>query len=77
MNWQFAGKGLADLNVETFRKHFQITPENEIVSDASRVSLLNSVGKSLLNQTRIFGNDGRPGQLVGKFSYQHIALYLC
>lgn len=59
------GRGLASLNIETFRKNFQITPDNEIIGDESRVSLLNSVGQSLLNLPEIFGASGRPGKLVG------------
>ncbi|KAJ5902049.1 hypothetical protein N7495_002577 [Penicillium taxi] len=58
------GHGLAALNIETFRKHYQITTENQIVGDTSRVSLLNSVGLSLLSLPKIFGENGRPGNLV-------------
>ncbi|CAI7625438.1 unnamed protein product [Penicillium manginii] len=46
------------------KKHFQITAENEIISDISRVSLLQSVGQSLLNLPEIFGDKGRPGNIV-------------
>lgn len=62
------GQGLAALSIDTFRKHFQITAENEIIGDVSRVSLLNSVGKSFLSLPEIFGETGRPGNLVGKLS---------
>ncbi|KAJ5992950.1 hypothetical protein N7451_008674 [Penicillium sp. IBT 35674x] len=58
------GQGLAALSIETFRKHFQITADNEIIGDVSRVSLLNSVGKSFLSLPEIFGEAGRPGNLV-------------
>ncbi|KAL2821305.1 hypothetical protein BDW59DRAFT_164336 [Aspergillus cavernicola] len=58
------GHGLTALDRGTFRKAFQITPENPIIGDNSRVSLLNSVGKSLLSLPEIFGEIGRPGYLV-------------
>ncbi|OJJ52769.1 hypothetical protein ASPSYDRAFT_73350 [Aspergillus sydowii CBS 593.65] len=58
------GHGLAALTTDTFRKHFQISAENPILSDTSRVNLLNSVGSSLLALPKFFGQDGRPGQLV-------------
>ncbi|OQE28294.1 hypothetical protein PENSTE_c003G02917 [Penicillium steckii] len=58
------GHGLSSLDIATFRKHFQITPENEIIGDSSRVDLLKSVGLSLLSLPEIFGSDGRPGSLV-------------
>lgn len=64
----FKGQGLTALSIETFRKHFQITAQNEIIGDVSRVSLLNSVGKSFLSLPEIFGEAGRPGNLVGKLS---------
>ncbi|KAJ5220600.1 uncharacterized protein N7469_009487 [Penicillium citrinum] len=56
--------GLSSLDIGTFRNHFQITPDNEIIGDTSRVDLLNSVGVSLLNLPEIFGSNGRPGSLV-------------
>lgn len=64
----YPGHGLASLDVAKFRKHFQISAKNEIISDISRVSLLQSVGRSLLNLPEIFGDKGRPGNIVGKFA---------
>lgn len=60
------GHGLASLTTDEFKGHFQVTASNPIVADASRVSLLNRVGSSLLGLPKFFGPDGRPGQLVGK-----------
>jgi hypothetical protein len=54
------------LDVDTFREGFQVTEENPILGEASRVSLLNRVGSSLLSLPEFFGKDGRPGQLVGR-----------
>jgi len=72
----FKGQGLATLSIDTFRKHFQITAENEIIGDVSRVSLLNSVGKSFLSLPEIFGESGRPGNLVGKLSSFSSTMYI-
>ncbi|KAH7033480.1 uncharacterized protein B0I36DRAFT_430689 [Microdochium trichocladiopsis] len=58
------GKGLNALTVEAFEKYFQISPENPIIGVEARVNLLKNVGTSLLNNTDVFGQDGRPGQLV-------------
>jgi hypothetical protein len=63
-----SGRALFDLDVETFEKHFQITGKNPLVGAASRVNLLNNVGSSLLGLPEYFGENGRPGQLVGTYS---------
>ncbi|KAJ5984713.1 hypothetical protein N7481_006812 [Penicillium waksmanii] len=60
----YTGRGLVSLDIAEFRKNFQITANNEIISDISRVSLLQSVGHSLLNLPEIFGDKGRPGNIV-------------
>ncbi|KAJ5664665.1 hypothetical protein N7462_011478 [Penicillium macrosclerotiorum] len=60
------GQGLANLTLDTFRKHFQISEKNPIVGDSSRVGLLNQVGLSLLSLPKYFGSEGRPGNLVGR-----------
>lgn len=61
-----SGTGLGSLTVESFEKYFQIAPENPIIGADARVNLLKNVGASLLNNSDIFGTDGRPGKLVGK-----------
>ncbi|KAJ5157659.1 uncharacterized protein N7482_008759 [Penicillium canariense] len=58
------GHALLALDTARFERHFQITGENPLVGAASRVSLLNSVGSSLLSLPKFFGANGRPGQLV-------------
>lgn len=58
---------MAGLEFETFHRHFQLQSNNMIVGEASRVKLLKAVGASLLALPDIFGPDGRPGNLVGKF----------
>ena len=62
-----SGRALATLPLETFRRHFQVTEQNPIVGDSSRVQLLNRVGSSFLALPNIFGENGRPGSLVGQF----------
>ncbi|KAF4126090.1 Protein of unknown function (DUF1688) [Geosmithia morbida] len=57
-------KGLIQLSEETFAAGYQVTPENPLVGMSSRVKLMNTVGKSLLNQTSIVGANGRPGNMV-------------
>lgn len=59
---------MAGLGFETFHHHFQLQPNNMIVGEASRVKLLKAVGLSLLALPEIFGPDGRPGHMVGKFA---------
>ncbi|KAI1394735.1 DUF1688-domain-containing protein [Hypoxylon fuscum] len=56
--------GLVNLTDETFSKGFQIAPENPLIGVSPRVTLLNSVGKSLLRLQDIVGPTGRPGNLV-------------
>ncbi|KAF3391578.1 Uracil catabolism protein 4 [Penicillium rolfsii] len=58
------GHALLALDVASFEQHFQITDKNLLVGAASRVELLKSVGSSLLNLPKFFGENGRPGNLV-------------
>lgn len=60
------GYGLERLTEESFNEYFQISPENPMVGVASRVRLLNDLGASLLQLPEIFGESGRPGNMVGK-----------
>lgn len=61
---QVDGQGLLSLTEEAFNGFFQISPENPMVGVASRVRLLNDVGTSLLKLSEIFGEAGRPGNMV-------------
>lgn len=40
-----------------------------MVGVPSRVQLLQAVGSSLLKHPEMFGESGRPGNLVGQFTY--------
>lgn len=65
----YLGRGLSNLTSEKFRQHFQVTANNPIVGDESRVTLLQNVGSSFLALPKIFGQAGRPGNLVGMQNY--------
>lgn len=64
------------LDVDTFKRHFQITEENPLVGAASRVELLQRVGSSLMKLPDYFGSQGRPGQLVGEYRCIYFWNYL-
>ena len=60
------GQGLQDLTTEALAKGFQITEKNPMLGVESRANLLRSLGKSLLSHPEVFGQEGRPGNVVGK-----------
>ncbi|KAM0185533.1 hypothetical protein ACHAPI_012154 [Fusarium lateritium] len=58
------GQGLTQLKESDFNTHFQVSAENPMVGVSSRVQLLQAVGSSLLKLPAVFGDSGRPGNLV-------------
>ncbi|PLB50886.1 DUF1688-domain-containing protein [Aspergillus steynii IBT 23096] len=58
------GQALRDFSEDTLREGFQITDENLFVGVPARVDLLRSLGQSLLRLPDVFGESGRPGELV-------------
>ncbi|XP_014561147.1 hypothetical protein COCVIDRAFT_87490 [Bipolaris victoriae FI3] len=58
------GKGLQDLKTEELASGFQITDKNPMLGVESRANLLRSLGKSLLSHPEVFGQEGRPGNVV-------------
>lgn len=58
------GKGLAELSTDALAKGFQISDSNPILGLDSRADLLRGLGKSLLSQSKVFGENGRPGNVV-------------
>lgn len=54
---------------------FQVSDQNPILGVDSRAALLRSLGGSLLENPDVFGEQGRPGNLVGKIA-QPIAQYM-
>ncbi|KFA53747.1 hypothetical protein S40293_01646 [Stachybotrys chartarum IBT 40293] len=61
---QADGTGLSELSEKSFNKHFQITDDNPMIGVASRVNLLRNVGSALLKHPEVFGQEGRPGNIV-------------
>ena len=47
---------------------FQVSDNNPILGIDSRAALLRSLGGSLLQNPDVFGEQGRPGNLVGKIA---------
>ncbi|KAF5574409.1 urg3 [Fusarium pseudocircinatum] len=58
------GKGLVQLQDADLNKHFQVSIDNPFVGVSSRVQLLKNIGSSLLSLPAVFGESGRPGNLV-------------
>lgn len=58
------GKGLEQLKTTALAEGFQISESNPILGLESRADLLRGLGKSLLAQPTIFGEEGRPGNVV-------------
>ncbi|KAF5026935.1 hypothetical protein F66182_965 [Fusarium sp. NRRL 66182] len=58
------GRGLVSLKEDAFAKGFQVSENNSMLGVSSRVQLLQAVGSSLLSLPEIFGQSGRPGNLV-------------
>ncbi|OAX82426.1 hypothetical protein ACJ72_03222 [Emergomyces africanus] len=58
------GKGLEQLSTDALAEGFQVSDSNPMLGVDSRAILLKSLGKSLLSHSDIFGEQGRPGNLV-------------
>lgn len=71
------GNGLLSLKETDFIKSFQVSDTNPMLGVSSRVQLLKAVGSSLLSLPKIFGQSGRPGNLVGKSQPQALAIQHC
>ncbi|RVX66955.1 hypothetical protein B0A52_09079 [Exophiala mesophila] len=62
--YSVSAQGLKDLSTSEFKKHFQISESNPMIGVEARVQLLREVGNSLLQLPKVFGEQGRPGNLV-------------
>lgn len=60
------GKGLKNMTTDKLVSGFQVSDDNPMLGIDSRAALLRSLGESLLGQSDVFGDQGRPGNLVGK-----------
>lgn len=58
--------GLKSMTDKALAAGFQVSPENPMLGIESRAALLRSLGGSLLEHPDVFGEQGRPGNLVGK-----------
>ncbi|KKZ66880.1 hypothetical protein EMCG_07487 [[Emmonsia] crescens] len=58
------GKGLEQLSTEALAEGSQVSDSNPMLGIDSRAALLRGLGKSLLSHSDIFGDQGRPGNLV-------------
>lgn len=63
---RLTGEGLKSLTSEELATGMQASDSNPLTGVEGRASLLRSLGNSLLSHAEIFGEDGRPGKLVGK-----------
>lgn len=54
------------MTTEKLISGFQVSDENPMLGIDSRAALLRSLGESLLQHPDAFGEEGRPGNLVGK-----------
>lgn len=66
-----AGQGLCEIDEAALEDGFQVDQSNPFIGIAARVKLLNALGRSLLSLPEIFGEDGRPGNLVGTLFSMH------
>jgi Protein of unknown function (DUF1688) len=57
--------GLAKLSVEKIAAAFQVTDRNPMVGLEGRTSLLTNLSHALKANPKFFGDDGRPGNMVG------------
>jgi hypothetical protein len=63
------GKGLENLTFPTLGRGFQVSGSNWFLGTERRADLLKALGKSLLAQSKVFGEEGRPGNVVGSYIY--------
>jgi hypothetical protein len=69
------GHGLEQLTTEALAEGFQVSESNPLLGLESRANLLRGLGKSLLTQREIFGDEGRPGNVVGLYAYSKSDAY--
>ncbi|KAK6497687.1 hypothetical protein TWF481_012091 [Arthrobotrys musiformis] len=58
------GQGLVNLSADTLAAGFQSSSSNSMLGVESRAALLQSLGASLLAHPKVFGEEGRPGNIV-------------
>lgn len=71
------GRGLKSMTDAKLAMGFQVTDHNPILGIDSRAALLRSLGGSLLENPDVFGEQGRPGNLVGKIASPIAQCMIC
>jgi len=74
--FQVDKEGLKKLTVEKVAAGLQSKPGNEMAGLEGRTQLLIRLAAALEEKKEFFGEDGRPGNMVGKF-YADSALLRC
>ena len=65
--YQVDKEGLQQLTVEKLALGLQSQPGNEMAGIEGRAQLLIRLGKTLAEKREFFGEDGRPGNMLGRF----------
>lgn len=60
--------GLSKLTAEQLGKGLQSRPDNEVSGLDGRAQLLIKLGSALEQKKDFFGDNGRPGNMVGEFT---------
>lgn len=61
---QVDAQRLQELTIESLAAGFQVSPENPLVGVTGRLELLQKLGKVLVSNPQMFGENPRPGNLV-------------
>lgn len=64
-NYQVDKEGLRQLTVEALAQGLQSNPDNEMAGLEGRAQLLIRLGEALAEKKEFFGEDGRPGNMLG------------
>ena len=67
-NYQVDKEGLRNLTVEALAQGLQSNPDNEMAGLEGRAQLLIRLGEALAEKREFFGEDGRPGNMLGTFT---------
>jgi hypothetical protein len=59
-------KGLAQLTLEKMAEGFQVTESNPMVGLEGRTNLMAAIGTSMVENKQWYGEEGRPGNIVGQ-----------
>jgi len=60
-----AAQGLSQITVDKVAEAMQVNSSNVMVGLEGRVSLLSNLGAALQSNPKFFGEDARPGNIIG------------